>query len=52
VCSLFNQQGKIGGNSGLSELGEEYASKLPGVLMDRLPMVGYGSRVIMLIWHR
>ncbi len=39
VCSLFNVEGKIGGNAGLSDLGKVYAQALPDVMMLRLPMV-------------
>jgi hypothetical protein len=39
VCSQFNLEGRIGGDSNLAPLGEEYAAALPEMLMDRLPVV-------------
>ena len=37
--SVYNMTGKIGGDSGLSPRGEIYASLLPDVLVDRVPLV-------------
>lgn len=37
--SQFNMAGRIGGDSGLTARGEEYARLLPDVLESRLPAV-------------
>jgi broad specificity phosphatase PhoE len=37
--SCFNMAGRIGGDSGLTARGEEYARLLPDVLESRLPAV-------------
>jgi hypothetical protein len=41
--SQFNQAQRIGGDSGLTVRGEEYARLLPDVLESRLPAVS--------VWH-
>lgn len=43
--SMYNTQGKLGGNSQLSPRGEIYARLLPDVIVDRIPLV----RVVHLI---
>jgi 6-phosphofructo-2-kinase/fructose-2,6-biphosphatase len=40
--SQFNQAQRIGGDSGLTARGEEYARLLPDVLESRLPAVRRG----------
>jgi broad specificity phosphatase PhoE len=40
--SQFNQAQRIGGDSGLTVRGEEYARLLPDVLESRLPAVSWG----------
>ena len=46
--SLYNTQGKLGGNSALSPKGEIYARLLPDTIIDRIPLV---SRVtVQIIW--
>lgn len=34
--SMYNLQGKIGGNSNLSPQGEEFANRLPKVIQEKL----------------
>lgn len=47
--SLYNTQGKIGGNSLLSIRGSAYAQLLPQVLESRIPSVG-GKKVPVAVW--
>lgn len=37
--SMYNTQGKLGGNSALSPQGEIYARLLPDTIVDRIPLV-------------
>ena len=37
--SMYNTQGKLGGNSALSPKGEIYARLLPDTIVDRIPLV-------------
>lgn len=36
--SIYNLDGKIGGDSGLAPRGEAYARALPALIIDRLPV--------------
>lgn len=47
--SMFNVQGKIGGNSGLSTRGAAYTQLLPAVLASRVPTFG-GKPIPVAVW--
>jgi len=48
--SEYNQQGRIGGDSGLSPLGQEYAHRLLDVVVERLPLANDEEVVPMSVW--
>ncbi|KAG1672615.1 hypothetical protein FOA52_002095 [Chlamydomonas sp. UWO 241] len=48
--SEFNRAGLIGGDSGLSPAGQEYAQRLPHFLIDRLPLTGNEQPAPLSVW--
>lgn len=48
--SLYNQLGRIGGDSEISPLGRKYASRLADVMMDRIPLTLDGKALPVSVW--
>ncbi|EFN55319.1 hypothetical protein CHLNCDRAFT_134300 [Chlorella variabilis] len=48
--SQFNTQGKIGGNSPLSQRGQMYAQLLPEILNSRIPRAADGKQYPVAVW--